>query len=82
MFSTKKYWRFNVGHSHVFLYFSPKNIIVKAKNRFVLIFGYKKNQVFDILEKIRTFHIPDVYKGVGLKYPNEIIRLKKGKTRS
>lgn len=82
LFSTnKKYWRFNVGHSHVFQYFTPKNLIMKVKQRFIFMFGLKKSQVFDILKKIKSFHVPDSYKGVGIKYPNEFIRLKKGKTR-
>lgn len=81
MFLKKKYWRFNVGHSHVFQYFTPQKIILKSKNRYICIFGYKKNQVFDITEKIKKFHIPDIYKGIGIKYPDEVIKLKKGKVR-
>ncbi len=77
----KKYWRFNVGHSHVFQYFTPKNIILKVKQRFIYIFGAKKSQVIDITKRIKNFHIPDSYKGIGIKYPEEVIRLKKGKTR-
>jgi len=46
-----------------------------------LIFGLKKNQISDISKKIKSFHLPDCYKGVGLKYPKELIRLKKGKVR-
>lgn len=79
--STKKFWRFNVGHSHVFWYFTPKNLIMKVKQRFIFLFGYFKNQIFDILKKLKNFHIPDSYKGIGLKFPNEYIRLKKGKVR-
>jgi len=77
----KRFWRFNVGHSQVFLYYVPKNIIMKVKQRFLCFFGIKKNQIFDITSKIKNFHMPDSYKGVGIKYPDEIIILKKGKTR-
>ena len=80
-FLNKIYWRFNVGHSHVFQYFTPRNIIFKSKKRFICFFGYKNNQVLDITNKIKTFHLPDCYKGVGIKYPKEIIRLKIGKMR-
>lgn len=79
--SKYKYWRFNVGHSHVFLYFTPRKLIFKAKKRYICLFGYKKNQIFDITEKLKKFHISDVYKGVGIKYPDEVIKLKKGKVR-
>jgi ribosomal protein L6P/L9E len=54
---------------------------MKTKNRYVCIFGYKKNQIFDIAHKIKAFHKPDSYKGVGIKYPEELIRLKRGKIR-
>ena len=77
----KKYWRFNVGHSHVFQYFPPKNVILKVKQRFIYLFGNKKSQIIDITKKMRSFHMPDSYKGIGIKYPDEVIRLKKGKTR-
>lgn len=77
----KKYWRFNVGHSHVFKYYTPKDLIMKVKTRLLFFFGLNKVQIGDILHKLRSFHIPDVYKGVGLKFKDEIIRLKKGKTR-
>jgi len=77
----KRFWRFNVGHSQVFLYYNPKNIIMKVKQRFIIFFGINKSQIFDIASKIKNFHIPDSYKGVGIKYPDEFIILKKGKTR-
>lgn len=76
-----KYWRFNVGHSHVFQYFTPKNVIMKVKQRFIYLFSTKKSQVFDIAKQIKNFHKPDSYKGIGIKYPEEVIRLKKGKVR-
>jgi ribosomal protein L6P/L9E len=38
-------------------------------------------QIFDITHQIKKFRKPDIYKGVGIKYPNEIIKLKKGKVR-
>ena len=77
----KRHWRFNVGHSQTFWYFTPRKIIMKVKQRFILLFGVNKSQITDITEKMKTFHIPDSYKGVGLKYPDEYIRLKKGKVR-
>lgn len=77
----KKHWRFNVGHSHVFKYYPPKDIIMKIKVRLICIYGFNKMQVMDIVNKLRSFHFPDPYKGVGMKYLDEIIRLKKGKIR-
>lgn len=77
----KKYWRFNVGHSHVFQYFTPQGVIMKVKQRFIYLFSKRKNQIMDIARIIKNFRLPDSYKGIGIKYPNETINLKKGKTR-
>jgi len=77
----KKYWRINVGHSHIFQYLPPKNIIFKIKNRNLLLFGSKKRQIFDIIQIIQKFHKPDIYKGIGIRYPYETLKLKKGKVR-
>lgn len=54
---------------------------MKVKQRFIYFFGLKRDQIFDIMHKIKSFHIPDSYKGVGIKYPDEVIILKKGKVR-
>lgn len=75
----KKYWRFNVGHSHVFQYFVPENIIFKARNRYICIFGYEKKQVFNLSEKLKTFKSLNIYKGTGIQYPNQVYKLKVGK---
>lgn len=77
----KRYWRFNVGHSHVFKFCPPKEITVKVKARVLFFFCINHVQVGDTLHKLRSFHVPDKYKGVGIKFKDEFIRLKKGKTR-
>jgi len=77
----RKRWRFNVGHSQVFLYFPPKTLLMKVKQRFIHIHGLLKNQIFDTLKLLKVFRRPDCYKGIGLKYPDEYIPLKKGKVR-
>lgn len=75
----KKYWRFNIGHSHVFQYFSPENIIFKSKNRYICFFSFKKQQLYSITEKLKTFKLLNIYKGTGIYYPNQLICLKVGK---
>ena len=54
---------------------------MKVKQRLIYLFSLKKDQILDIMHKIKSFHIPDAYKGVGIKYPDEVIILKKGKVR-
>jgi ribosomal protein L6P/L9E len=77
--NNKKYWRFNIGHSHVFQYFSPENIILKSKNRYICVFSFKKQQLYSLTEKLKTFKSLNIYKGTGIYYPNQLIRLKVGK---
>ncbi len=50
---------------------APNKIIVK---------GIDKQIVGEIAAKIRSKRKPEVYKGKGIKYENEVIKLKEGKT--
>jgi len=54
---------------------------MKVKQRFLCLFGLKKSRIYDIAYQIKNFRIPDIYKGIGIKYPDEIISLKRGKVR-
>ena len=81
IFSNKKYWRFNVGHSHVFKYFVPENVILKTKLRYVCVFCFNKKQLYDITQKIKMFRRINIYKGNGIRYLDEFKVLKRGKLR-
>lgn len=74
-----KYWRFNVGHSHVFQYFTPEDVILKSKNRYICMFSFNKSQLFTISQKLKTFKKLNIYKGTGIQYPGELKSLKIGK---
>ena len=50
---------------------APNKIIVK---------GIDKQAVGEFAAKIRSKRLPEVYKGKGIKYVNEVIRRKEGKT--
>ena len=50
---------------------APNKIIVK---------GVDKEQVGQIAAVVRTKRPPEVYRGKGIKYADEIIRRKEGKT--
>jgi large subunit ribosomal protein L6 len=50
----------------------------KNKNKFK-IWGIDKHQVGQLAAIIRSFKEPDVYKGKGIRYTDEIIKLKPGK---
>lgn len=77
--SKDKYWRFNVGHSHVFQFFSIKEIVVKTKKGYICLFSFNKKKLFDLTQKIKKFKTINIYKGSGIQYVEEYITLKSGK---
>ena len=72
---------FTIGYSHPILFMPPAGvkIDVPAPTQ-IKIFGYDKELVGMIAAKIRSFRKPEPYKGKGIKYSNEIIVRKAGKT--
>jgi len=73
--------RFKLGLSH-FIYFKIPNTIEITcynNNNKLLIIGNNYNLVTNVASKIRSFKIPEVYKGKGILYENEVIKLKEGK---
>ena len=54
-------------------------IDVPAPNK-IVVKGIDKQAVGEFAAKIRSKREPEVYKGKGIKYENEVIRLKEGKT--
>ncbi|MDD2374817.1 MAG: large subunit ribosomal protein [Clostridiales bacterium] len=71
----------NVGFSHPIEMEEPEGITidVPAANR-IVVKGADKQLVGETAAKIRAFRTPDPYKGKGIKYDFEVLRLKEGKT--
>ena len=71
----------NVGYSHPIYFSSPEgiNIEVPLPTR-IIVSGIDKQLVGEISAKIRSFRKPEPYKGKGIRYENEYIRRKAGKT--
>lgn len=71
-----------IGYSHEIIYNIPNDVQIscsKAKGIFLLIKGTENARVAQIAREIRTLRIPDAYKGKGIHYNKEILKLKKGK---
>ena len=69
-----------LGYSHSVYFHVPSNIILNFNKNTILYF--KGNEYYiltQILSRIKTNKIPDLYKGKGILYENEMIKLKKGK---
>lgn len=71
-----------VGYSHPVIIEPPKGIKfeVDAKTRQIKVLGYDKEQVGQMAANIRQVRPPEPYKGKGVKYLEEKIRRKAGKT--
>ncbi len=70
-----------LGYSHPVEMEEPDGITVDvpAQNR-ISVKGIDKQVVGEFAAKIRGKREPEVYKGKGIKYENEVIRRKEGKT--
>jgi large subunit ribosomal protein L6 len=70
-----------LGFSHPIYFVPPQGIgiNVPAPNR-VEISGIDKVVVGQVAAKIRSFRPPEPYKGKGVRYENEVVRRKAGKT--
>lgn len=70
-----------LGFSHPIYFIPPQGISINvpAPNR-VEISGIDKVLVGQVAAKIRSFRPPEPYKGKGVRYENEVVRRKAGKT--
>jgi large subunit ribosomal protein L6 len=71
-----------LGFSHEVGYSLPEDVAIlpaKAKGTLLLIKGKELQRIQQVAIEIRSLRKPDVYKGKGIHYYGEILRLKKGK---
>lgn len=70
-----------LGYSHPIELEDPSGIEVEvpAQNK-IIVKGINKQQVGNYAAKIRDYRKPEPYKGKGVKYSDEVIRRKVGKT--
>lgn len=72
---------FALGYSHPIFLMPPKEISIDVASATKLtVSGIDKVLVGQIAAKIRSFRPPEPYKGKGIRYENEVIRRKAGKT--
>ncbi len=70
-----------LGFSHPIVFRAPETIKIEAPTATsILISGSDKQLVGLVAAKLRSFKQPEPYKGKGVKYENEYIRRKAGKT--
>lgn len=70
-----------LGYSHPIDFDIPEGIEISVdKNTTVNITGYNKEVVGQVAAKIRSFRPPEPYLGKGIRYSDEVIRRKAGKS--
>ena len=71
----------NVGYSHPVEFDAPKGIEFEVPVATqIIVKGMNKEDVGQMAAVIRDVRKPEPYKGKGIKYANEVIRRKEGKT--
>ena len=70
----------NLGYSHPIEYQLPEGVSAKVNKNVIDITGSSKELVGFVAAKIRSFRPPEPYKGKGVKYTDEHIIRKAGKT--
>ena len=70
----------NLGYSHPIDYIAPEGITIAVDKNVVSVSGVDKQLVGQVSAEIRAFRKPEPYKGKGVKYIDEHIRRKAGKT--
>jgi large subunit ribosomal protein L6 len=72
---------FNLGYSHPLYFDLPEGISATVdRNNVIRLSGIDKEQLGQTAATIRRFRPPEPYKGKGIKYAEEQIRKKAGKT--
>jgi len=72
--------KLKLGYSHLIFFKIDKNIKIKCiKSKDLLMLGDSLHYTNLIAAKIRSYKIPEPYKGKGILYDNESIKLKEGK---
>lgn len=72
--------KFNLGFSHDVLYKVPAGVNVSVEQNVITVSGIDKQQVGQVAAEIRALKKPEPYKGKGIKYADERIIRKSGKS--
>jgi len=70
---------FELNYSHKIVYVIPRNIIIRCFKKKLIIFGINKALVINTAHKLRFLRSPNIYKGTGIRFLTQDIKLKIGK---
>lgn len=69
----------NMGYSHPVVVSCPENTTFKVEKNEIVVEGLDKEVVGQVAAEIRRVRPPDPYKGMGIKYKDEVLITKPGK---
>lgn len=72
--------KFNLGYSHDVNYALPAGVTATIEQNIITVTGISKQQVGQVAAEIRALRKPEPYKGKGIKYVDERIIRKSGKS--
>jgi large subunit ribosomal protein L6 len=70
----------SLGYSHPVIFTLPEGVEAKVEKNVITLSGHDKHLVGQVAANIRALRKPEPYKGKGIKYVEERIRRKAGKT--
>lgn len=70
----------SLGFSHPVVFTLPEGVEAKVEKNVITVSGYDKQAVGQVAANLRALKKPEPYKGKGIKYVEERIRRKAGKT--
>jgi len=72
----------HLGYSHPIVFNPPEGIVIEVnpKENTITVTGIDKELVGATAAKIRSFRKPEPYKGKGVRYADEYVQIKTGKT--
>ena len=69
-----------LGLSHLVVFSPPDEIqLATEENNIIIVSGVDKQKVGEVAQQIKSIKKPDIYKGKGIRYEGEHIKLKPGK---
>lgn len=72
--------KLNLGYSHDINFSLPEGVLAAVEQNTITVSGISKQQVGQVASEIRALRKPEPYKGKGIKYADERIIRKSGKS--
>lgn len=71
--------KMSLGYSHPVLFSIPKDLTVSVEKNVITVSGHNKEEVGQFCANVRKARKPEPYKGKGVRYQGEFVRIKEGK---